>query len=320
MITRIWAKSFKGLDFDQALDRRSLITGPVGSGKSSRALALTLAVTGELRGTGVAKSNADIYCAVSSGPEMAVGIEIDGETTLERIFKRKKDGGVTCAYRCCGEPTPKQSFDGEVNRAGIVIADVPAFLRLSAAKKIDELFRLFPPSGDLRKISAAIVKAKARLLEIDAEMRGRQQSEKNLAEVVANFEMPEGNLPVIQAEIAKLERELIQAREERTREATRLEMEDAVRRKAETVTDGREATAREGIDPAPAQSLPLFGVSERPPQAAAAVPAASPDDNPAAAALERVLSALKRAGCESCAARMVLRREIHNLRANTSEA
>lgn len=75
-ITRIYARGFKGMDFDQSLALRTVITGRIGSGKSSRALALALLVTGSLPGTGIAKSNSDILNAVGNGrqPDCRAGI------------------------------------------------------------------------------------------------------------------------------------------------------------------------------------------------------------------------------------------------------
>ncbi|MDE7064395.1 MAG: hypothetical protein K2O70_02850, partial [Desulfovibrionaceae bacterium] len=61
MIKRVYAQGFKGLRFDQPLAPHSVMVGRVGSGKSSRALALVLAATGTLPGLA---RNTDILAAV----------------------------------------------------------------------------------------------------------------------------------------------------------------------------------------------------------------------------------------------------------------
>ncbi len=90
MIKRIFASGFKGMDFDQPLGQRSILVGKVGSGKSSRPLALALLVSGAMPNTGIGRTNADIFDAVASGDAFTVGLETDDGKTLERIYKRSK--------------------------------------------------------------------------------------------------------------------------------------------------------------------------------------------------------------------------------------
>ncbi len=305
MITRIYARGFKGMDFDQSLALRTVITGRIGSGKSSRALALALLVTGSLPGTGIAKSNSDILNAVGNGDSLTVGLEFDDGVTLERAYKRKKNGAVGCEYRNAGESVPKNLFELELDRRGVSIADVSAFLALSDAKKVDELFRLFPPAGDVRGLGAAITRAKERISELESAIRGKEQSCRSITESLADMQVPAGTLPEVQAAIVRTEREYQAARDELTRERARLEQAQ--------VRPEREK-------PNTAQQSTLFSQ----PQGAIQTPIQSEQDNTqpafvhgpgiAVAALERVLSALRRAGCEGCAAQMVLRRELKQLR------
>ncbi len=119
------------------------------------------------------------------------------------------------------------------------------------------------------------------------------------------MQVPAGTLPEVQAAIVRTEREYQAARDELTRERARLEQAQ--------VRPEREK-------PNTAQQSTLFSQ----PQGAIQTPIQSEQDNTqpafvhgpgiAVAALERVLSALRRAGCEGCAAQMVLRRELKQLR------
>ncbi|WP_165178216.1 hypothetical protein [Desulfovibrio sp. ZJ369] len=320
MITRIFAQGFKGLDFDQPLALRTLIMGRVGSGKSSRSLALALLVTGGLPGTGIARTNAEIFKAVGNGDSLTVGVEFDDGVTLERSYKRKKNGAVGCEYRNAGESVPKNLFEVELDRRGVSIADVSAFLALSDAKKVDELFRLFPPAGDVRGLNASILRAREHISKIEGDIRAKEQSCQGIAMSIAELKLPAGSLPEVQAEIATAEREYQTARDDMVREQARLEHEAAA-------CAARDQRAGEPTGPGVGQQLPLRSAARRQPplpfslsgqepsrarQNGAQVQA--PPMNTEVLALERVLSALERAGCEGCAARMVLKREIKLLR------
>ncbi len=320
MITRIFAQGFKGLDFDQSLALRTLIMGRVGSGKSSRSLALALLVTGSLPGTGIAKSNSDILNAVGNGDSLTVGVEFDDGVTLERSYKRKKNGAVGCEYRNAGESVPKNLFELELDRRGVSIADVSAFLALSDAKKVDELFRLFPPAGDVRGLGAAITRAKERISELESAIKGKEQSCQGIALSIAELKLPAGTLPEVQAEIARAEREYQEARDDMVREQARLEHEAAA-------CAAREQRAGEPTEAGAGRQLPLnntarcqpplpFSLSGQEPSRARqnGEQIQAPPMNTEILALERVLSALERAGCDGCAARMVLKREIKLLR------
>lgn len=302
MITRIYARGFKGLDFDQPLALRTVIMGKVGSGKSSRSLALALLVTGSLPGTGIAKSNSDILNAVGNGDSLTVGLEFDDGVTLERTYRRKKNGAVGCEYRNAGESIPKNLFEMELDRRGVSIADVPAFLALSDAKKVDELFRLFPPAGDVRGLGAAITRAKERISELESAIKGKEQSCRSLSESLAGLNLPAGSLPEVQATIVQTEREYQAARDELTRERLEQTQARAEREKQDTAQQSTLFSQPQGTLQAPVQ----------PEQANQ--PAFLHGSGVALAALERVLSALRRAGCEGCAAQMVLRRELKQLR------
>lgn len=302
MITRIYARGFKGLDFDQPLALRTVIMGKVGSGKSSRALALALLVTGSLPGTGVAKSNSDILNAVGNGDSLTVGMEFDDGVTLERAYKSRKNGVVGCEFRIAGERCPKHLFEMELDRRGVSIADVAAFLALSDAKKVDELFRLFPPAGDVRGLGAAITRAKERISELESAIKGKEQSCRSLSESLAGLNLPAGSLPEVQATIVQTEREYQAARDELTRERLKQTQARAEREKQDTAQQSTLFSQPQGTSQTPVQ----------PEQANQ--PAFLHGSGVAVAALERVLSALRRAGCEGCAAQMVLRRELKQLR------
>lgn len=306
MITQVYAKGFKGLDFEQPLEKHTLITGPVGSGKSARALALALLATGSLPGTGIAKQNAEIFKAVGGqGDTLTVGMVIDNQRRLERTFRRKKNG-VTSDFRLNGEVLPKNLFEVELNNAGVSVADVAGFLALSDAKKVDELFRLFPPAGDVRGISAAITACKENISAAERDIRAKEQSRQALADAIAELRLPAGSLPEIKAQIAALEQEYQAARDEMIREQARLEHETRAAQEAQRTADAQKTEPVTAPEAAPLSPQPT----------ATRQPQAQPAEHSAMAALKRVFSALERAGCGGCAARMILTREIRQMEAS----
>lgn len=320
MIARIYAHGFKGLSFDQPLGLRTLIMGRVGSGKSSRSLALALLVTGGLPGIGISHTNSDVFRAVGSGDTLTVGIEIDDGKTFERTYKRKKDGSVSCDCRVDGERTSKNLFEMELDRQGISIADVAGFLALSDAKKVDELFRLFPPDGDVRGLNVSILRTKERISQIEGNIKGKEQSCQSLSTSIAELNLPAGTLPEVQAEITRVEREYQEARDEMTLEKARLE------REAQDAAKAAKERARASAETKPIpQTLLLAGATQ---QATLSTSTPLPEHSQARQAagggqdvsdtgihaLERVLSALERAGCDGCAAKMVLKREMKLMR------
>lgn len=320
MIARIYAHGFKGLSFDHTLGLRTLIMGRVGSGKSSRTLALALLVTGGLPGIGISRTNSDVFRAVGSGDTLTVGIEIDGGKTFERTYKRKKDGSVSCDCRVDGERTSKNLFEMELDRQGISIADVAGFLNLSDAKKVDELFRLFPPDGDVRGLNVSILRTKERISQIEGNIKGKEQSCQSLSTSIAELNLPAGTLPEVQAEITRVEREYQEARDEMTLEKARLE------REAQDAAKAARERARASAETKPIpQTLPLAGATQQvtlststplPEHSQARQAAGGGQDvsETGIHALERVLSALERAGCGGCAAKMVLKREMKLMR------
>lgn len=331
MITRIYAQGFKGIDFSMPLTARTVITGRVGSGKSARALALALLVTGNLPGTGVARKAGDMMDAVCSGDSMMVGIELDSGLTLERAFKRGKTGTVKSEYRMDGSTVLKDRFGVVLEREGINVVDIPGFLAMSDAKKVDELFRLFPPKGDVRGLTKKITDAKESLSAIEGDIKALEASASSLAKSIAESALPAGTLPETQAEIVRVQNEHQAARDEMIREQERAaqqkrEAEAEEKRKSAEIVDNQtekqpENNAHQATVTTRTESLGL-PIAENQRQNAPTAHVCNcggkckteaVDDG--VAALERILSALERAGCEGCAAKMVLKRELKAMKA-----
>ena len=148
MITKVTAKGFKGCDFAQELSGRTIFFGPNGAGKSARSQALQLAVNGGIIGVG--KTNDDILSAFGEGDKLVVGVEIDGKYLFERGFVRGASGSVSQGYKAGGVKVSKDYFMKALGESGApVVLNVADFMGLSDQKKIEALFQLYPPAGDV---------------------------------------------------------------------------------------------------------------------------------------------------------------------------
>jgi len=320
VISAVHAHNFKGATFTAPLGARAIVVGPNGAGKSSRSQALQLAVLGYVPGAG--KRNPDIMDAFfdGKGRDMRVGITLDGGMKLERRFTRSKSGAVSQELFVGGTKAKPADFAREL--AGVGVVDLSVFLALSDQRKVDELFRLFPPDGDVKNIGEKIAAATARANEAERKEREALSVISAIQAQKARLELPAGTLADKAAEVATVEAELKQAREDL--HAARIE---AARADEQAEAAKRQAAQQGSMAPTPQQAAPAAEspdawrgqarstIAPPPPLESYAKPAPSASDAPdVAAILERILAAMARAGCEVCAARMVIKSELAKAR------
>ena len=211
MIKNVNAKGFKGLDFSQDLYPKTIICGPNGAGKSARSLAMTLAICGYIPGTG--KTNPDILAAFGKA-KLNVGINING-TTLNRQWSKSPKGTVNQTFLVDRKKSGKDAFISALAEAGSPkIFDLSLFMDLSDQKKIDYLFNLFPPAGDVSELDDKITDISEKL---NQKRRDIRDAENFVAKTMANraqIDLPSGTLAETSGEIKSLENELSQAQEQ----------------------------------------------------------------------------------------------------------
>jgi hypothetical protein len=207
MITRIYAKNFKGLDFDVAVDQLNLTTGIVGSGKSARTMAICFLVTGTIPGSELAKQAGDIFTNLCSADEMIVGAQISGKT-LERKLSKTKTGTIRTTYFVDGANCPKNLFDIAVHDLGIKVADLGAFNAMSDSKKVAHLFDLYPPDGDITGLNKVITEADEKANKCAADAKSSRQTAQTLQKSIVTESLPASTLPRIQADIVAAQDEL----------------------------------------------------------------------------------------------------------------
>ena len=239
-ITRFTATSFKGWTGDQELTERTLFIGPNGAGKSARSQALQLAVNGGVIVAG--KTNDDILSTFGEGDKLIVGVEIDGKYLFERGYVRKSDGSVSQGYKVNGAKASKEFFMKSLGESGApVVLNVADFMTLSDQKKIEALFALYPPTGDVSSVQGKIDEAKTRINALTQKVKTSEQAAARIAASKMQIQVPAGTLAEIDAEIAKLERDLSTARnnlteikiDEQKAESERKAKEDAARKEKE---------------------------------------------------------------------------------------
>lgn len=365
MITKVVGRDFKGLSFEQSLGRLNLLVGPNGSGKSARTQALILAVMGYVPGG--AKKNAEILGAYGTEDTMVVGFETD--VLFERAFVLSK-GAVSQGYKIAGGRVKEGEFYKSLALHGNPrIVDISAFMELSDQKKIDAVFSLYPPAGDVNKIQGEIDGLKEKINTLSAKAKTSEAAAARL--VAAKPPLPAGTLADVTGKISETETALVKARQElsdaKAAEAARLAKEQAEKKAAEDAEklkakNEKDRLAKEAKDKIIAEQKLTEGLAR---QAEALAPritdeqvAASQAIGPgkmtedfgrldlrdlklpseefagtsgaryptseeaigvgsselgmvkAAASIQAILDALKAAGCESCAAKLVAIREL----------
>uniref|UniRef100_I2Q066 Rad50/SbcC-type AAA domain-containing protein n=1 Tax=Desulfovibrio sp. U5L TaxID=596152 RepID=I2Q066_9BACT len=312
MISAVTAHNFKGATFTAPLGGLTLVVGPNGVGKSSRSQALQLAVLGYVPGTG--KQNAAIMDAFhdGEGKDLRAGIVLASGHKIERRFSRSRSGKVSEELYAGGIKVRPDEFARAL--AGVGVVDLSVFLGLSDAKKIDELFRLFPPEGDVAGVSEKIERQTKRVNDLDRQEREAMTAVATVLSRRSKIELPAGTMADKMAEIEQAEADLAQARAdleaERIATARAEEQAKAEARQPELARGGVVGAPSFLAGDGPNIDLALF---TDPPGSHALLPSNSTTPD-LTATLERILSTMDKAGCDVCAARMVINRELAKAR------
>jgi DNA repair exonuclease SbcCD ATPase subunit len=294
MAKGIGANGFKGLSFATELAPRTLIVGPNGTGKSARTQALQLALRGYIPGG--PKKNEEILTVYGNGEEMSVVITI-GALEFGRRFSRNAKGAVSQIYEVCGKKSAKEFFMQSLGEVGAPrVIDLAAFMDLSHQKKIDEIFKLFPPGGSIDKIDVELTKKKELRNNMKQKLEDLKGTRGRLTEARKNLSLPAGNLSEIQGEIAKLEGELKVKRKElgdlKIKEASERAVEEA-RTKAETL----QPSVTTQVEAPLTRTTPLINSPITP-------------KSQVRESFNRIMNVMERAGCSACAATMIIKTEM----------
>jgi hypothetical protein len=336
MITGVIAKNFKGFEFDQPLGRLTLLVGKNRSGKSSRTQALQLAVNGHLAGVG--KREADIVAAFAGKSNYTmVGVRFGKDLVMKRAWVKKEGGGATQSFAMMDAKVNESSYIKTLAINGDPkILNISEFMDLSPQKKIDHLFSLYPPEGDLKSLGAEIDEKKKALNAKESKVRSCEEAAQRLSETKAAVALPAGTVPEKDAEISETEKQITEARESLSgllREREAAEKKAAEEKAAEEAHKAPAPTAAPSVSPfealvrnrgqAPAKNeggpQTFFALCDKMKESVGSVSGAKEDHavTPAGEALSekvlraaegvisRILETMELSGCSVCAAKMV---------------
>ncbi|OEU68476.1 MAG: hypothetical protein BBJ57_07300 [Desulfobacterales bacterium PC51MH44] len=206
MIKKVVAVGFKGLEFSYDLGRLNLVVGPMGCGKTSISDTIELTTSGRIPGAG--KTNQAIMDAFASDDKMCLGVGVNGEF-FERRFIRGKSGKVTQKFRAGNTFVSKEDFITAFAVAGCPLLFNPTqFMGLSDEKKTSEVFRLYPPKGDVFALHEKIDQTTEGINALSSEITKTEGIISKLLIDQAKVELPPGTLAEIQNELDKNEAEI----------------------------------------------------------------------------------------------------------------
>jgi len=353
MIKEITGESIKGLTFSQPLNRLTLFLGPNGSGKSARTQALILALWGYIPGG--KKLNQEIFANFASpgADKLVVGFRMEGGDLFQRGFMKGADGSVKQGHQVNGKRVSEKIFHEMMGSAGAPKAiDIGAFMTLSDQKKIDAIFELYPPAENMNVLLEAAEKARTNLNELYSRARAKEDATAEIIAARAALQLPSGTLAEITGEIMRTEvqlenaeKALAAAREEIAKakaveeekkraqeaEAQRLldeaeKKENEIRKKAaEKIPDPpgivEAKPAKNDTKEAPGETKSGNGETKgtgHDPFGGAPLPTANTANPEAVISIQGIIDAIKEAGCDGCAARLIAIREMKKYRKEVS--
>jgi hypothetical protein len=293
MIEKIRTEGFKGFDLDEDVPNKVIYTGPNMSGKSTRAGAIAIALYGNIPFSTAGKKPGDILDSFGSGDSIICAVKVGGKDFARKISRNAK-GGASQVVQIDGKRVAAENFAIMLDRAGgPKMADVAEFMKVSETKKIDTLFDLYP-NPELASIDSDIEKAKKEVSNLEKKKSGAESTIQRLTnskheEQIKQAEIEEAK---VQAEEEGKRKEKERAKIEADQKMV-VEKETGISIKTESFLPGNDS-----FDLTPPSSL-----------MESELPAFPPPLNPFGS-IQRIIKALKDAGCGTCAALIIAKQEL----------
>lgn len=232
MITSVIAKNIKGSSFELPVSQKTLVTGRVGSGKTTVSNAIAIALLGYYpSGPSTVKQQGAIFDAFSSSPEtMTAGVVLSNGLKLERSLEKTKTGSITEKLKVNGKKATKSDYAAAIGQSGAIVFDAANFTDVSPQKKAEMIFNMFSMS-ETTDIEERIDTAKAAIRDKQSEIRNLDQAIEQQRSFKINAALPPGNLSTVRQMITDTEAELEQALKDY--EAARIEEEAFKKKQAE---------------------------------------------------------------------------------------
>lgn len=196
-----------------SIGRKTILSGPNGTGKTAHVQAIQLALTGAV--PGINKKGVAIM-DLAAGDEMAIYAVIESGTDLEVSLSRKwtrnpKTGGVKQVVEVNGVKAPAAGADAMINLAigePVSVWDSQSFWSQSPAAIQRDLLARLDQDGTLAEAIEAAKTAKEDLNQLRVELKAKQGTTKTLQEQLNRFG-PQQDLGRLKEQIAE-KRELVQ--------------------------------------------------------------------------------------------------------------
>lgn len=329
MITHIKTKNFMGADLDEDIGPKMIYTGENTAGKTKRSKAIILTILGFVPSPGkTIKIASDILDTLGNGQEMMTVITCGG-FNFERWFIRDKKGSVKQKFKRNGKTRSKSAFMTELVKAGDPrVVDLDKFLSCSENAKIDALFELYPPEGNISTLDSDIEAAEK---EISHLMEEKSEADNVISALIKNkneIELPAGSLAETIEAIKKLTDQILEARENlkqiEIEEAKIKAVEDdkintkAERKKTQAALDKKMEINTVGFRPAD-HSMTEKEKSDKNIEGYVAKTygnqrvhdfASGKEMNDPAASIQNIIDMMESAGCSVCAAMIVAKMEL----------
>ena len=311
MITKVVSKNFRGFDININLERLNLLIGPNGSGKSAISGAIILTQLGFIPGH--SKANADIFNAYAPGDDINIigtGFHLDSGESFDRMFVKTESGQVSQKFLLSLLECAKKDFDAGMAKAPKVF-DLHNFKQLSDQKKLDLIFKLYPPVGDPKKIANEIgMKEKEKNKVLDG-IRKHKMLIANLTESKSKMNLPPGTLASIKTQIEELESQKESAQDQLATAKSEAKVQKALE---ESRAKGMQQKTIEDVkSTGVVANMPKIGGVEKDgfvPDRALSDHVVKAYTDTIADSLNKIIATMEKVGCEACAAMLVCKQEL----------
>lgn len=312
MIDKITCHEFKGQTFEVNIGQKTIITGPKGSGKSSIPQAIQLSILGYIPSEKPKKRPMDIFSAFSSKNTKAFRVGVQhGKITYTKDFRRAPSGSVSIKYTVGTGKYSEVDYKAALKNLPTPL-DLSTFTSLSDQKKLDVLFELFPPAGNVVKMQADIDSRKDKISSLRDNIDSLKKTIARLSKARSELELPSGTLADVRQEIQRIESE----HRLTSQNLSRTEAEDAeAKKQAELKKNAEEAQTAEPTESNAEVAEPIKNTPQI---------ATEPFTNGITTRTARkidifdsiraIMDTMARVGCEACAATLVAKREMKRLK------
>lgn len=336
MITKIIAKNFKGLSFDQEVGKKTIFIGPNGAGKTARTQALTLALMGYIPGS--SKLNEEIIKNYATGDILVVGFELSG-TIFERAWaKDAATGSVKEKFQLNKKPCKKEAYIQKLGECGAPkLLDLSVFMALSDQKKIDFFLALYPVETNISELESLIESNRKSILALEEKARTSEKAAATLIASKATMKLPAGSLAETVAAIEKMETDIFgkekelsdiiaENKTEEAREKERQRSEAALKKQKQAAELEKAAAVniakKDAEEKASALNKALDSLQNIPKESLKKDPLKETMKvdkdliEKVVIILRSVLDTIESSGCEVCAAKMLIKKEMKKYAGN----